>query len=189
MSFDSLRRVPESPSSEANMGGCHSQVDPAENSDDDIYCPPTGEDQANFGQTIQYKCGDVISRNAYAYSKWQEVLVLAVIISLFLGVFMVTLDSTKIGVWILVYLCDALFIVDMVLMFFTTYKGKGGIQVYKRNKIIRKYLRNQFSVDLLSVLPIEVFAFLLDKDTLWMNIALFRLNRLLRVYKIFAYFG
>ena len=57
------------------------------------------------------------------------------------------------------YAVDLLFVVDMVVSCSTVYYNRHFELVMDRRKIIRHYLATWFVVDLLSILPLEVFAY------------------------------
>ena len=135
------------------------------------------------------KKSKVVIPDKGANALWQDFVILTVLCVVCGEAFLAAFDATPTALWVLMYICDFIYLVDMILMFFTAYKNKDGIWITHRRKIVYHYLAGHFPLDVLSLLPIGLIAFSLNHDELWMNMSFLRLNRLLRVYRIFAFFG
>lgn len=61
------------------------------------------------------------------------------------------------------YSVDVFFLVDIFLSLRTSYITKTGVEVMNSAMIRKRYLRTWFSVDLISVIPFELLALLLDR--------------------------
>lgn len=87
--------------------------------------------------------------------------------------------------YILDYLSDAWFLIDIIMnLFFFAFVEEGNI-VTSRKTIRAHYLRGWFFIDVFSVLPVDFIAFLTRPELQpWM-----RLNRILRFARILHYFG
>ena len=85
---------------------------------------------------------------------------------------------------ILDFIIDAIFFLDLVINFFTTYvNSKTGREEYSLKKISLHYLSGRFWVDLLASVPFELlFApFVQNQDTVLQIFGLMKLVRLLRL--------
>jgi hypothetical protein len=115
------------------------------------------------------------------------VLILAsILIVPFQLVFLQTIDVTALAV---IYIIDLFFLGDMVLNFSTSFHRQG-IEIKDPGKIRGHYLRTMFPVDLIALIPIDLF-FLASPDFNVYNLPLvlvFRLPRLLRIIRMFVIF-
>jgi voltage-gated potassium channel len=85
----------------------------------------------------------------------------------------------------MVYTIDALFLIDIVLNFLTSYRTQGGM-VTDTRKTARRYLRTFFPVDLLGSLPFDAILLLTaaaNPDAL-QAVLMLRLLRLLRIVRL-----
>ncbi|MFC2094198.1 ion transporter [Bacteroidota bacterium] len=90
----------------------------------------------------------------------------------------------------LIYILDLLFILDIYLNFNTSFKRQG-VEEKDRRIISKKYLKFNFYVDLLAVIPFELIL-LGNTDLEFLNVKLFlllRIFRLFRIIKLFAIFN
>ena len=81
------------------------------------------------------------------------------------------------------YAVDLLFVMDMVVSCSTVYHNQHFELVIDRRKIVSHYVRTWFVIDLLSILPLEVFAYVLssDPDAQYLIADFLRLPRMLRL--------
>ena len=91
---------------------------------------------------------------------------------------------------ILDFIIDAIFFIDLIINFFTTYvNSKTGREVYSLKQIALHYLSGRFWVDLLASVPFELLLspFVRNQDTLLQIFGLMKLVRLLRLGRIITY--
>lgn len=115
---------------------------------------------------------------------WEIVVAVSVILSIFLVTFQAVFNANLVWQWVLIYALDVLYVVSIVLRFVTGYK-KRGVLVAERRKIALHYLKTYFIPDLLSVLPLEIFAFA-STDAILVA-AFLRLNRCIRCYRVWIF--
>jgi hypothetical protein len=121
---------------------------------------------------------------------WECVVACAILVSCVLGIFMATLQSTAVSAWVAVYMVDVINVVDIIQRFFLTYKDKRGIPITDRKAILRNYMKTGFGLDLLSVLPLEGSLILLPHLSATNQLfSVFRLNRLVRFWRVLNLFG
>ena len=117
---------------------------------------------------------------AYLPLLWEAVVAFSGIVSAFVIIYQAAFHAGLLWQWALVYSMDAIYIGYIVYRFFRPFKKRGEV-VRDRKKIALNYIRTSFLLDLLSVLPFEVFAV---ATTHPIYIAAFlRLNRCIRFYK------
>ena len=87
-------------------------------------------------------------------------------------------------VHIVFYLSDVCFIIDMVLVFMTSYIDELGIEVRDSKKVAYRYLHKEFFVDLLAAIPMELMVTSTSAASVGLVKAL-KLPRLLRASRIF----
>ena len=74
---------------------------------------------------------------------------------------------------------DFIFVLDVILMFFTSVINKNGKESYIQSEISEKYMsQNRFKVDIISILGSGVF------QSLWKYASLFGLFKMMRVFRI-----
>lgn len=120
---------------------------------------------------------------------WETVVVLFITVNALLVMFMVAFDSTKVGMWLMVYFCDAINMVDMILTFFTAYINNKGIPITDKKSIMKRYFTTTFLPDFISVFPTDALVLVLSDTAPWKTLTQLRLNRLVRIYKVLKYFG
>ena len=84
-----------------------------------------------------------------------------------------------------IYLLDLLYLLYMFSQFITSYKDKG--RTVKSYKKIGKQVMKVIVLDILSLLPLEVFSFLSSQQLV--VAAYFRLNRSLRFFRVYKFFS
>ena len=131
----------------------------------------------------------VINPRSNKYRFWETVSTFCTFLTCLIVPFQASLNSKETVFWVFAYIFDALFLLDMLLRFRVGYYSKGTL-VNNTSLIRRSYLRGQFVLDLLTILPLDFLAFgvkthLHSHQTL----ALLRLNRTLRVLRLVSFFG
>ena len=123
---------------------------------------------------------------------WETLIIIAILTAYSLDLFLAAFDSDILQLWIILYTCDVLYLIDIVMSFFRGYM-KDGILIADSNKIKRHYLRTTFPIDLFTILPTDLIALAypgLGSPRIWKLIANYRFaNRVFRIYRIFVYFG
>ena len=125
---------------------------------------------------------------AMLQAAWEALVAASILPSIVLVVFQAVFDAGIRWQWAILYIADALFVASTVARFLTGYKERGAL-VTNRKLVVLNYLKRSFSVDLLSVLPLEVFAFAATgshEETLALA-AILRLNRCIRCYRVWTY--
>lgn len=119
---------------------------------------------------------------------WDAIVAASIIPSIVFVIFQVAFDAGIVWQWVIIYLADALFIASMVARFLTGFKKRGEL-VTDRKKVVLNYLKRSFSADLLSVVPLEVFAFVAtgSRGETLVLAAILRLNRCIRCYRIWTF--
>ena len=121
---------------------------------------------------------------------WEALVAASIIPSVLLILFQIPFDAGIVWQWVFIYLADAIFIASMVARFLTGFM-KRGVLVTDRKLVVLYYLKRSFSVDLLSVIPFELFAFAATgsrEETLALA-AILRLNRCIRCYRVWTFIG
>ena len=119
---------------------------------------------------------------------WEALVAASIIPSVALVIFQVAFDAGIVWQWVIMYVADALFAASMLARFLTGYV-KRGVLVTDRKLVVLYYLKRSFSADLLSVIPLELFAFAATgsrEETLALA-AILRLNRCIRCYRVWAF--
>lgn len=126
----------------------------------------------------------LLLQKSFAKLMWEIVVAVSVILSIFLVTFQAVFHASLVWQWVLIYALDVLYVVSIVMRFVTGYK-KRGVLVTERRKIALHYLKTYFIPDLLSVLPLEIFAFA-SADAILVA-AFLRLNRCIRCYRVWTF--
>jgi hypothetical protein len=121
---------------------------------------------------------------------WDLLILILVLISCVLIPFQIAFQRAayKLGSEI-IYFIDLLFLIDILLNFFTSFRHQG-IEVTAKQNIARHYLKTTFFVDLIANLPLDAL-FLFSEDIPIYGISLIlilRVFRLLRVVRLLAIF-
>ena len=140
-------------------------------------------------ETIGRSESFLIKPRSTAYRVWETINTISIFVTCILVPFQASFNSQPAGLWVLVYILDAIFLVDVVFHFFLAFYFKGTL-ITDLRQIRTRYLKTIFLVDVLTLLPLEVFFFALKKSLKWHQaISLLRLNRILRVYRLLRFFG
>ncbi|XP_017772716.1 PREDICTED: uncharacterized protein LOC108559859 [Nicrophorus vespilloides] len=90
----------------------------------------------------------------------------------------------------LTFFFDFMQIVKIYITFKTPYISRLGEIVKNKKRIKNKYLKESaLYFDLFSLIPFEFFSFAFPTGNIWLYVALFRLNRVVRLISIKRYFG
>lgn len=94
--------------------------------------------------------------------------------------------------WFLDYFVELLYLIDMIIIFFTAYHQKGDL-IISNKKIALKYLTRWFIIDLIAIFPFEMLYDEYGSKPLYLasNMSFHRLIRILRfvrIYKLFRYY-
>ncbi len=91
--------------------------------------------------------------------------------------------------WIVLdyYFSDSIYVLDLFFSFYTGFMENGELCI-DRKKMALRYLKSfEFIIDILSILPLEIFIFIIDPKIMKSHFYLypmFRLNRLLKNYRL-----
>ena len=131
----------------------------------------------------------VISPRSKAYRFWDVLNTLAIFLTCLVVPFQACFSSNVVAFWVLSYVFDALFLIDVLLRFHVGYFRKGSLITEK--KLVRKrYVRGAFGPDVLTLVPLDFLVFAVSTSSRWhQTLSLLRLNRVLRVYRLFSFFG
>ena len=128
---------------------------------------------------------------------WLGVVALTAVAGVICDTFLWALDSRVITCWVVTYASDPFYLMMIVSRFGIAYY-KDGILITDIRMIRKHYLTTTFALDLFTCLPLELFAFMpgipdsdniILRDVQWKYLAIFRCNRLLRLYFVFSHFG
>lgn len=130
-----------------------------------------------------------IKPRSTAYRVWEILNIISVFLTCILVPFQASFNSQPISLWVLVYIMDAIFLVDVFFQFFLAFYRKGTL-ITDTKEIRKRYLKGLFIVDVLTLLPLEIFVIATNQTLKWHQaMSLLRLNRLLRVYRLLRFFG
>ncbi|KAJ3150565.1 Kinesin-like protein kif27 [Geranomyces variabilis] len=122
---------------------------------------------------------------------WDEVMVIMAIINAILVPFMAAFQYHSVGAWIVSYIIDVLFFVDMYIKFHVAYLV-GGFWVVFPKEMMMHYLQSwDFVFDCLINFPVDIVAFgWLGKgtDLAQTKLSLIRLWKILRTGRIIIYY-
>ena len=118
---------------------------------------------------------------------WRLFQAFSVHVTLLLVGYQAAFDAS-INTWhyLFIYLGDFTYLINTVLYFLTSIKNKGKVNK-DRDVIIKKNLNFYFVIDVLSLLPLEIFG--LASSSVLFTAALLRLNRVLRIIRITHFFS
>jgi cyclic nucleotide gated channel alpha 3 len=107
-------------------------------------------------------------------------------------VFYNSADSATVGFLIFFdYLCDAIYLLDILVHFRTSFYHKG-LLVDNTKEVSKRYAKGYFTLDLLASIPLELFVLVWKwKDpsiVAAQGMSLLRFNRILRLVRYFVYF-
>ncbi len=118
---------------------------------------------------------------------WDMFVIISILPSTFLVTYQSIFDSSVAWQWAIVYTGDFIYVVAMGLRFFRSYVTDRGEWITDREKIVFHYLRTYFFLDLFSVMPFEIFTFLGDITDKTFTLAMWRLNRYIRLYRVWMF--
>ena len=118
---------------------------------------------------------------------WRLFQAFSVHVTLLLVGYQAAFDAS-INTWhyLFIYLGDFTYLINTVLYFLTAIKNKGKVN-RDRDVIVKKNLNFYFVVDVISLLPLEIFG--LASSSVLFTAALLRLNRVLRIIRITQFFS
>ena len=117
-----------------------------------------------------------------------DLVLLTVVVCSFMSVcYQAAFHSSLTWPLALFYLCDALYFLGVFSRFFVGYKDRGVVVRSVRKNALR-LLKSTFTIDVLSLLPLELLA-LTVSNAAFTVAALLRLNRVLRCYRLFLFFS
>jgi len=132
----------------------------------------------------------VIKEHSLFRILWDTCILIFVLASILIVSFQLAFQrSADSSGYLVIYLFDLFFMVDIIFNFFTSYH-RHGIEIKDRKKIVLHYLKTMFIVDLIATVPIDLF-FLFNPELKVYNISmilLFRLPRLLRIIRMYIIF-
>ncbi len=111
---------------------------------------------------------------------WDVIVVISVLPSIFLVTFQAFYSADILWHWPIIYVTDAVYLVNIVATFFRSFKRRG-VKITSKNDIAVNYFCSSFFPDLASVLPLELFSFAAS-NVIYAG-SLLRLNRCIRCYK------
>ena len=120
---------------------------------------------------------------------WEGLVAVSVVLSVVLLIFQAAFDAGIIWQWVLIYLCDGLYVAAILVRLLTDFFRKGRVVGTDRTRksAVMHYLK--LSVDVASVVPLELFAFAATgsrEETLELA-AFLRLTRVIRCYHTWAF--
>lgn len=116
---------------------------------------------------------------------WKMFLAVSAVLSV-VAVSVLSAFNASMQLWIaVIYITDFIHCLGMVSHFLIGYQDND-VPVIKFKWIALRYIKTMFFVDLLSVLPLEVFSLVSDGSSDYYA-ALLRLNRLLRCYQVWKF--
>lgn len=119
---------------------------------------------------------------------WDVFLIISIIVTGFLVTFQIVYDSSVYWQWIVIYIGDGIFFLSIIFRFFRSYTDERGEKIADLEGIAKKYLSSYFILDVISIIPIEIIAFGLPKrDVQEYFLAAFRLNRYIRLYRVWLF--
>lgn len=155
---------------------------------------PPATETTQLRTVVGYKAPEefFLSPNHKRMRVWETFVICTVICTLCVDSFMPAFDTKIITLWVFAYSFDIVFVIDICLRFIIAYM-QDGILITDRRLIRRHYLRTTFSVDLFSVLPLDLLVLVspgLGSAGIIRRLAQYRcINRLFRGHRIYSYFG
>jgi len=102
-------------------------------------------------------------------------------------VYQACVDASSSGyLYAVIYLGDVVHIMNTLLLFLTACKNRGRI-IVDRHVIVKKNLNHFLVIDIISLIPLEVFAF--ASTSVLLTAALLRLPRILRFIRVIQFFS
>ena len=117
---------------------------------------------------------------------WDIFVVISIIPSTFFVTYQAVYNASVVWQWIIIYIADIIYVFSMVVRFFRSYVHKGEI-ISDRQSIVIHYLQTTFLCDFFSILPFEIFAIPEYINGGEFMMALLRLNRFVRLYRVWEF--
>ena len=131
----------------------------------------------------------VINPRSSRFRYWETVSCFCIFLNCLIVTYQASFDSQLSALWALAYIFDALYLVDVSLRFLVGYFSKGTL-ITDRSLIRRRYLCGMFIPDILTLIPLDLLAFVIGTHVRWhQTLTLLRLNRILRVLRLLSFFG
>lgn len=118
---------------------------------------------------------------------WDVFVVLSIIPSTFFVTYQAIFNASVIWQWPIIYAGDMIYILSLIANFFRGYNDSRGRIITDQRKIIISYCRGSFLYDLISIIPFETAALVGNLNDLNYVIAVLRLNRFLRLYRVWTF--
>ncbi|XP_077978719.1 uncharacterized protein LOC144434138 [Glandiceps talaboti] len=131
-----------------------------------------------------------ISPHTTSMRLWECIVVVTVVITFSLEMFLAAFDSQLVILWVIAYVFDFLYVLEIIRHFFLGYM-ENGILITDRQKIRKHYLQTTFILDLFTVLPLDLLVFISPGIVPghMKTLAQYRcINRLLRVHRVLSFF-
>ncbi|XP_067949900.1 cyclic nucleotide-gated channel alpha-3-like [Watersipora subatra] len=150
---------------------------------------PSKQQQQQKTGIMRRKLSSAIDSTKVPYYLWLFVISLAVLYNFTIIIARCVFDELQqryTSLWLtLDYICDTIYICDIVVRFRTGYLEEG-LQVDDRKKLARSYMSTgTFLLDIVSVLPTDIGYAIMRK----FDVPYLRLNRILRLPRLFEFFG
>lgn len=144
-------------------------------------------DSVAYGKTFQH----FLNPNSSRMRSWESFVIFTIIVGICLELFQVAFSTEFYIIWVLVYLFDLVFLVDIILHFFLGYM-KDGILITDKTKLRSHYLRTNFPFDVFTILPIDLLVLIIPgvgAPNIMRNLAIYRcVTRVVRAVRIPAFF-
>eukprot|EP00795_Rhopilema_esculentum_P012973 gene12973-3735_t len=132
--------------------------------------------------------GDSRSKDCeWISNSWGGMVTVSTLLSLLTSSFLAAFNSSYASLSIILYLCDLIYFIE------TACKVLRCLRLTKEETSCKKLTLRwwlMFLFDVFSLLPLELFAFGKTTATPWLhNSRMYRLNRIVRFYKLFTYVG
>lgn len=118
---------------------------------------------------------------------WDILVVISIIPSTFFVTYQAVFNASVVWQWPVIYAGDVIYIVAMTCNFFRSYTDSRGQVITARRLIVMSYLRSSFFCDLVSIIPFEIVAVVGSLNDLNYIIAILRLNRFIRLYRVWLF--
>jgi hypothetical protein len=129
----------------------------------------------------------LIAFNARWKIIWDMAVALCIVAVTIIYPLHIAFEAQFMGYWFWSLLIDAVFLVDIVFTFFTTYQSESeGAEVVDQKKIIKRYLMGWFSLDMVSILPFDYFYPQAPDSSSSSNhlLRLFRIGKLVKLLRL-----
>ena len=126
-------------------------------------------------------------RNISILSLWDVFVILSIIPTTFLVIYQAFFNAAVIWHWAVIYIGDVIYVFAVIVRCCRSYRNYRGEIVTDKGEIFRHYLCTSFVYDFLTIIPFEVIAMIGGVEDLHYYSAILRLNRTLRLYKIWMF--